>query len=607
MKNEPKTDERLKPILAALKDKKAAVRQQALEDLGKLGDDGRPATDAVCQIVASDPSPAVRQSALDCLDKIYPDLSNKVVVLVVEADPLKHVKAVQEIGGLGEDARGAVPVLLTHLRTASARFPTDLDAIMSEDVRALGTVAPDDPAVQKALIESCKFSFVDRFGREFGQSVRSAAVTALGELVRKNPEQAKRIAPGLLTATKSMIDPEVRGQAIGILGTMAESDADLRPQIAPGLLTLIKAGDFNAISAIAKCGRDAKDALPLLKQLKLNPQEAVRTAVNDAITQIEDAVASAGKPTPKDEPTKPLADPPSKPRPMPVAEDATLPAELRAVAARVKAGPAEDRAKAAEELAAMGDKAKAASGVLCEAVLDSNQKVSHAALSALETINPDIKEPIFVLLVDDKAANHKEALGKLAALGEDGRPAAPVVRQEIEKCKEQIGNNPPRWGNRILVEVVEKAMDTLPKIAPAEPQTVKTLIELTKFTSTTGQFRTKNLRGVTSTPFREDGVRLLGEIAESQEDQRKQIVPPLVAVLKEAVEQVSAADAPEFSILQNIAQVDEAGNALLKCGPDGKDVLIKTVVPKLNDLQFNKSEQVRKTAEALKKKIEEGQ
>ena len=148
VKNEPKTDERLKPILAALKDKKAAVRQQVLEDLGKLGDDGRPATDAVCQIVASDPSPAVRQ-VLDCLDKIYPDLSNKVVVLVVEADPLKHVKAVQEIGGLGEDVRRPFRCFLTHLRTASARFPTDLDAIMSEDVRALGTVAPDDPAVQK--------------------------------------------------------------------------------------------------------------------------------------------------------------------------------------------------------------------------------------------------------------------------------------------------------------------------------------------------------------------------------------------------------------------------------------------------------------------------
>ena len=96
-----------------------------------------------------------------------------------------------------------------------------------------------------------------------------------------------------------MIDPEVRGQAIGILGTMAESDADLRPQIAPGLLNLIKVGDFNAISAIAKCGRDAKDALPLRKQLKLNPQEAVRTAVNDAITQIEDAVAMPVSPPPR--------------------------------------------------------------------------------------------------------------------------------------------------------------------------------------------------------------------------------------------------------------------------------------------------------------------
>ncbi len=207
---------------------------------------------------------------------------------------------------MGEDARGAVPVLLTHRvhSPPTIWFPTNFGVVMSEDVRALALIAPDELAVQKLLVDSCKFTFADRFGQDLGQPVR-AAVTSLGELLRKNPEQAKRIAPGLLTATKTMTDPEIRGQAIGTLGKMAESDADLRPQVAAGLLAFIKAGDFNAISAIAKCGRDARDALSVLKQLKLNPQVAIRTAANDAITQIEDAAASADKPTPKDEPTKP--------------------------------------------------------------------------------------------------------------------------------------------------------------------------------------------------------------------------------------------------------------------------------------------------------------
>jgi hypothetical protein len=96
---------------------------------------------------------------------------------------------------------------------------------------------------------------------------------------------------------------------------------------------------------------------------------------------------------------------------------------------------------------------------------------------------------------------------------------------------------------------------------------------------------------------------LLGELAEGQPEYRKQIIPPVVAILKEAVQRTNAPN--EFETLAAIAEVDQAGNALLKCGAQAKQTLSKEVVPRLKDLQFHKSDDVRKTAENLRKKIED--
>jgi hypothetical protein len=115
--------------------------------------------------------------------------------------------------------------------------------------------------------------------------------------------------------------------------------------------------------------------------------------------------------------------------------------------------------------------------------------------------------------------------------------------------------------------------------------------------------RTKRGSVLTTVPFRAQGLTLLGELAEGQPDFRKQIIPPVVAILKEAVQDTSATDKEE--VLNAIAWVDHAGNTLLKCGDEAKQTLTKEVVPRLKELQFHKSDIVRKTAEALRKKIED--
>src|SRR5262249_31763554 len=139
---------------------------------------------------------------------------------------------------------------------------------------------------------------------------------------------------------------------------------------------------MTAISQLAKCGRDAKDAVPLLKQCKLHSEQAVRTAATEALTSIEESLAGKTKPPRKeDPPTRPDNTPPRT-------LDTDLPAQLRPVVARLKSGTPDDRAKAAEELASLGEKAQPAARALCEAALAPSPEVSRAALKALKKVHP---------------------------------------------------------------------------------------------------------------------------------------------------------------------------------------------------------------------------
>jgi hypothetical protein len=307
---------------------------------------------------------------------------------------------------------------------------------------------------------------------------------------------------------------------------------------------------------------------------------------------------------------KPPPDNPKPDNPKPKPENADLPADLKPIVARLKGRSADDRAKAAEELGGMGEKAMPAARALCEATLDPSQKVARGALVALEKVHPELQKPVFVLLVDEKANNHVEALTTIVGLGEAGKPAVPVLLHEIKTCLQLLTNPQARWGAPTLVQVTGKTMETMVKIAPEDPLTVKTVIDLTKFTlaDTFIAVKTKNQFVRTQKPFRYSGVYLLGELAEAHAEYRKQILPALLDCLKEEVQRIGAANVnqtpPEFEATTAMDAVEEIGDSLVKCGPDAKEALTKLVVPQLKELQFHKSDVVRKRAEELRKKIE---
>jgi hypothetical protein len=601
--------------LAALKSRKPTERLQALDELGRKGEAAREAARAVCEVLASDGSPVIRQAALACLEKIHPELHKSVLVLIVEADLGKHTEAVRKLARLGDDGQAAVPVLLAHLQADLARVTnagpgghwTAHPELIGEDLRALAEVAPAEAAVQKVLLEMTRAPGSDRPGiGDLLRPARQTAVQVLADLLQKQPEQARAVVPGLIVSAR-MGPLEVRAKVADVLGTAAENHAALRPKIAAALLALVKNQELSAIAPLGKCGQDARDALPVLEKLKVHPLEAVRDAANEAIRRIEDASAVGDNPPPKDDrrPVRPgTASTPRRP-PVPPA-DPDLPAELQPIVGRLKAGTAEDRVKAAGELAEMGDKAQPAARALCEAALDTSQKVSRTALQALEKVNAELHQPIFVLVVDDKAANHEQALLKLGNLGEQGAPALPVVLHEIKRSQELLNERRAAWGQPTVVKVIQESMRVLPKIAPENPEALKPIIELTKFTSQLQLIvapRRGGIRG-TNAMFRAEGVQLLGEIADSHPVHRPQIVPVLVGILKETAEETKVPD--ERRLLEAIADLEATGNALVKCGPEASQALTKDVLPRLKDLAFHKSAGVRAAAEKLRKKIEEG-
>jgi hypothetical protein len=311
------------------------------------------------------------------------------------------------------------------------------------------------------------------------------------------------------------------------------------------------------------------------------------------------------RPSPPD--TRPTDPRPDEPAPKPKKPQAPGERELGPILARLKSGSQEERVAAADELARMGDKAQPATRALCESVTDPSQKVSRAALIALEKINPELQQQVFVLVIDDSAANHKQALNKIGHMGEKAQAAVPVLVHEIKRCEDDlndqlqgrgIGRGRP-WQSVTLLDVIAENMVTLPKIAPEDPLVVRTLVAQTQFKTEDRFFRL----GSRPFPLRARAVQLLGDLAEDRAEHRKEIIPAIVAVLNDAAKHTESSQ--DIEVLAGIGEVDSACHALLKCGPDAKPTLTKDVLPRLKDLQFHKSAQVRQAAEKLRKSIED--
>jgi HEAT repeat protein len=245
------------------KGKTAKDKVTAAEAIGKMGDDGSKAAGQLCAALL-DLTPSVRVAAIEAIEKVRPDLYKPLVVIITgtdakatSKDQKKIIAAVNELGLLGEKATPTVPVLLTKLRAElAAGKVTDFtemslyyrSSVSGACFEALEKIAPNDAETQKIILALA------------GPTTRHAAA---------------------------------RASAIKAAGRMGQADPSFRkkavPVIAAGLSITDKANhiQLEAIQALGQFGKDATDALPPLKKLKLSSDEKVREAATAAIDKIE--------------------------------------------------------------------------------------------------------------------------------------------------------------------------------------------------------------------------------------------------------------------------------------------------------------------------------
>ena len=166
--------------------------------------------------------------------------------------------------------------------------------------------------------------------------------------------------------------------------------------------------------------------------------------------------------------------------------------ELDQFIVRLTTGTDEEKVKAADELALLGEKARPAARALCQASLSPNKAVSRSALQAIEKVAPELHDAVFTLVVDGQAVNHRKAIAALSIQGTKAKCTLPVMLHQIQKCQKDLKNQvegrfgkkgfeSSAWGSPTLViGLSTDYLVTLPEIAPEEPDVVKAIVQTTR-------------------------------------------------------------------------------------------------------------------------------
>lgn len=220
---------------------------KAIGDLAGLGEKAKSAAWVLCELAVS-PDRAINGPARDALEKVHPKLFAQVNILIVDAQPNNHLTACGEIGKMGIDGRGAVPVLFNTINDTKRFDAYYEESLDSAAITTLSRVAPDEESVARLILGKVK------------------AVNGAGEPIQG-----------------------VRKAALAALGTIARYHADRKPFLEALLAALNDAPTaLSAVNALPGCGPEARVALAPLKVLKRDdPSQEVRTAAENSIARIE--------------------------------------------------------------------------------------------------------------------------------------------------------------------------------------------------------------------------------------------------------------------------------------------------------------------------------
>lgn len=234
----------------AVNDPEADVREAAAQALGQIGLEAFPHLVAMC----SHHDKYVRRHAVWALGKIGPAATAVLPVLcrtLKDVDPRTASGAAQTLGGLGEGAAQAVPMLIEAMRGTNI-------VLCRLAAKALSEIGL--PALP-ALIEHLRHS--DPF-------VRGEAALAVGWIGPPASEATVHLIESLHLSRPPLLDkePPIGGSAPAAIATPDE------------------AGRTNAAVALGRIGPAARMAATALKHSLRDPSEHVRIAAKLALRQV---------------------------------------------------------------------------------------------------------------------------------------------------------------------------------------------------------------------------------------------------------------------------------------------------------------------------------
>ena len=300
------------PVLAAaLRAEKAPDRLRAAEALERLRGTARPAVPALLAALNDEDRPVrlAATLALIAIDREAAAASVPVLIDILQnGDTLARRRTARAAASLGPAAKGAVPELLRALKADDVHLR----------LAAAEAVARVDRSQAKAGIEVLAGLLADKKHRS--SMVRAYALQALGRIGPDAKDALPVLAAvldddgpfhGEAAAVMLKIDPQnaaaldflrkvLKGQAANdglfeMFEDMPELGAAAKPLV-PDLLSHLKAPAaffrLNAARTLGAIGPDAREAVPLLRELAAKDKRAdVREAAAEALKKIEPKAA----------------------------------------------------------------------------------------------------------------------------------------------------------------------------------------------------------------------------------------------------------------------------------------------------------------------------
>ncbi len=251
----------------ALKDPNTQIRIRALTALSLFDGEARDSKSAVLEAL-KDEEPEVAESAIWTLAYMQPPDASMVDALtgILEdgkAPGRNRLAAVLAVAGYHRDGVAAAPGLKKLL-------DADNDSLRFEAALALAAMAEAQDKIRPVLLKELK-----------NPEHRLRAANALWQL----GEKSEVIVPALITILKEAKEPEDGSAAIRLLADMG----------APGILEMAKllADDkfvlrIQIVRALARTGREGRDAVPQLLKLKNDKSPELQQAILAALGQLAD-------------------------------------------------------------------------------------------------------------------------------------------------------------------------------------------------------------------------------------------------------------------------------------------------------------------------------